>query len=100
MIWTVLAASLAVYSWKLLGYLVPRAMISERFKGFADRVTVLLLAALVGVQGFTSNGELVFDSRFLALILAGTLLALRVPYILVVLSAAVVAAASRALLGF
>lgn len=100
MIWTVIGASLAVYTWKLLGYLVPRAWISERFKAFADRVTVLLLAALVGIQGFTSSGELTLDSRVLSLIVAGILLALRVPYILVVLSAAIVAACSRAFLGF
>ena len=100
MIWTVIGASVAVFSWKLLGYLVPRAWISDKFKAFADRVTVVLLAALVGIQGFTSSGQLVLDSRVLALIAAGILLALRVPYILVVLSAAIVAAASRAFLGF
>jgi uncharacterized membrane protein len=100
MIWTVLAASVAVYSWKLIGYLVPERFVSGWFRNFAERVTVVLLVGLVGVQGFTSGQELVLDARFPALIVAAIMFALRVPYIIVVLAAAITAAAIRFFLGF
>jgi uncharacterized membrane protein len=97
MILTVILASLAVYSWKLLGYLVPERFITERFRGFADRVTVALLASLVAIQGFSTEGEIVIDARLGALAVAAVLLAIRAPYILVVLAGALVAAGLRAL---
>ena len=100
MIWTVLAASVAVYSWKLIGYLVPERLIGDWFRNFAERVTVVLLVGLVGVQAFTSGQELVIDARFPALIVAAIMFALRVPYIIVVLAAAITAAAIRYFLGF
>ena len=97
MILTVILASLAVYSWQLLGYLVPARFITERFRGFADRVTVALLAALVAIQGFSTEGEIVIDARLGALAVAAVLLAMRATYILVVLAGALVAAGLRAL---
>ena len=97
MILTVILASLAVYSWKLLGYLVPERFITERFRSFADRVTVALLAALVAIQGFSTEGQIVIDARLGALAVAAVLLAMRAPYILVVLAGALVAAGLRAL---
>lgn len=97
MITTVLLAATAVYSWKLLGYLVPERFITQGLRAFSDRVTVALLAALVGIQGFTANSELVLDARVAALGVAAGMLALRAPYILVVLVAALVAAGLRAL---
>uniref|UniRef100_UPI004048BA84 AzlD domain-containing protein n=1 Tax=Aquiluna sp. TaxID=2053504 RepID=UPI004048BA84 len=97
MILTVILASLAVYSWKLLGYLVPERFITERFREFSDRVTVALLAALVAIQGFSTEGEIVIDARLGALTVAAVLLAIRAPYILVVLAGALVAAGLRAL---
>ena len=100
MIWSVVLASIAVFSWKMLGYAVPRKFIGDGLKQFADRVTVVLLAALVGVQGFSSSGEIVIDARVLSLILAAILLSLRVPYIIVIIASAAVAALSRAVLGF
>jgi branched-subunit amino acid transport protein len=96
---TVLLASLAVYSWKLLGYLIPERYITGSIRRFAERVTVSLLAALVVIQGITAQGEIVFDARIPALIVAGILLWLRAPYIVVVISGAAVAAILR-LLGF
>lgn len=97
MILTVVLASLAVYSWKLLGYLIPARFITDRLRAFSDRVTTTLLAALVGIQGFAVGSELQLDARFPALVVAGVLLYLKVPYILVVASAAAVAAGLRAL---
>lgn len=99
MILTVLIASLAVYSWKLLGFLIPEKRITPAMRAFAERVTVSLLAALVVVQGFTSTGEIVFDARVPALIAAALLLWFRAPYIVVVIAGALVAALFR-MLGF
>jgi len=94
---TVVLASLAVYSWKVLGYLVPEKFISVRLREFSDRVTITLLAALVGIQGIAVGNELQLDARLPALAVAAVLLALKVPYIAVVAAAAGVAAALRAL---
>lgn len=97
MIITVLLASLAVYSWKLLGYLIPEKFVTPSIRAFAERVTVTLLAALVVIQGLTSEGEIVFDARVPALVVAAFLLWLRVPFIWVVISGAVVAGVLRLL---
>lgn len=95
MMLTVLLASAAVYSWKILGYLVPERFISAKLRSFSDRVTITLLAALVGIQGVAVGNELQLDARLPALAVAGLLLWLKVPYVLVVASAAVVAAGLR-----
>lgn len=97
MILTVIIASLAVYSWKILGYLVPERFITEKFRDFAERVTVSLLAAMVMIQGFTVTGEVVVDARLPALLVAALLLWWRAPYIVVVIAGAAVAAGLRAL---
>ena len=100
MIWAVLAASAAVYSWKLFGYLIPERFINGFFRAFADRVTVALLVALVVVQTFSVTGGIALDARFPALAVAALLFWLRVPYILVVVAAAATAALLRNYLGF
>lgn len=97
MITSVLIASLAVYSWKLLGYLIPERFITDKFRDFAERVTVALLAAMVMIQGFTIQGEVVIDARLPALLVAAVLLWLRAPYILVVIAGAAVAGILRLL---
>lgn len=99
MILTVVLASLAVYSWKLLGYLVPARLISDKMRLLSDRITIALLAALVAIQGFTSEQDLVIDARLPALLVAALLLFLKVPYIVVVAAGALTAAGLR-LLGF
>ena len=92
----VIAASIAVFSWKFLGYLVPeRYVANPRFKQLADAVTVGLLSALVGIQGFTSNSQFTIDSRLPALILAAVLLYFRMPFIVVIAGAAAFSAAIR-----
>jgi uncharacterized membrane protein len=92
---TVVLASLAVYSWKILGYLLPARFITPWIRDFSDRVTITLLAALVGLQGIAVGNQLELDARVPALVVAGVLLWLKVPYILVVLAGAVTAAALR-----
>ena len=95
----VIAASFAVFSWKLLGYLVPERYVSNpRFRQLADAITVGLLSALVGIQGFTSDSELTIDSRLPALILAAVLLYLRMPFIVVIAGAAAFSAVIRMLI--
>ena len=92
----VIAASLAVFSWKFLGYLVPEKYVSNpRFREIADAITVGLLSALIAIQGFTSDSQVTVDSRLPALILAAGLLYLRMPFIVVIASAAAFSALIR-----
>lgn len=95
--WTaVLIASLAVYSWKVLGYLLPHTILESKFltkvSGF---ITIALLCALVGIQTFTSKQQIVFDGRLAAVLGAAVLLRFRVPFIGVVVIAAAIAALYR-----
>ncbi len=94
---TVILASLAVFSWKILGYLIPQRWITEGIRQFSERVTVVLLSALVAVQTFVSANQVEFDARVPALGVAAILFALKVPYIVVVIAAAAVAGGLRAL---
>ena len=96
---TVIIASLAVFSWKLLGYLIPQKWITDGIRAFSERVTVVLLTALVAVQTLVTGNQVEFDARVPALGVAAILFALRVPYIVVVIAAAGTAAGLR-FLGF
>ncbi len=96
---TVILASIAVFSWKILGYVIPQRWITPGIRQFSERVTVVLMTALVAVQTFISGNQLEFDARVPALGVAAILFALRTPYILVVIAAAAVAGGLR-LLGF
>ena len=96
---TVIVASLMVFSWKLLGYLVPERYITPAVRRFSERVTVALLAALVGIQTLTQSGQISFDARVPAVLLAAALLWLRVPFFFVILLAALAAGLLR-VLGF
>jgi hypothetical protein len=94
---TAVLASIAVFSWKLLGYLVPARFISDKLRLLSDRVTITLLAALVGIQGIAIGNELQLDARVPALFVAALLLYFKTPYIVVVAVAAAVAAGLRSL---
>jgi len=94
---SVIFASIAVYSWKLLGYLIPARYITASRQQLAERITVSLLAALVVLQGFALQNSIVLDARAASLAVAAVLLALRGPYILVVLAGALTATGLRAL---
>jgi len=92
----VLIASALVYSWKLLGYLIPeRFVANEKVKELATLLTVSLLAALVGIQTFVSATGISLDARLPAVIVAGVLFYLRLPFVVVVVVAALVAALLR-----
>jgi hypothetical protein len=94
---TVVVASVLVFSWKLLGYLIPQRFITESVQRFSERVTVTLLAALVGIQTLSGSEGLVLDARVPAVLVAAGLLLLRLPFIVVIVAAALVAAGLRAL---
>jgi Branched-chain amino acid transport protein (AzlD) len=94
----ILAASAVVLAVKLVGHLVPEHWLADpRVARTASLVTVALLAALVGVQTLTSGYHVVLDARVPALAVAVIALALRAPFIVVVIAAAVTAAGLRAM---
>lgn len=94
----ILVASLAVYSWKIIGYLLPASVLNHPVVSrIANLLTVALLAALLGVQGVTSGSDIQFDARIPALLVAAGLLILRAPFVVMVASAAAVAALIRLL---
>jgi uncharacterized membrane protein len=96
--WAILAGAAVCYLTKLAGHRIPGHWLEQpRVARISGLVTVALLAALVGVQTFTSAGALVVDARVVALAVAAVALALRAPFVAVVVLAALVAAGLRAL---
>ncbi len=94
----VIAASLACLSLKLAGYLAPPSLLERPTPArIADLVTVALLSALIAVQTVAQGRGIVMDARIPAVAVAALLLWARVPFILVVVAAAAVAAVVRAL---
>jgi hypothetical protein len=92
----VLIASALVYSWKLLGHLVPERFVSNpNIRSLAALLTVAMLAGLVGIQTFVSTEGIVLDARAAALAVAALLFYFRVPFIVVVIAAAAVASLLR-----
>lgn len=94
----IILAAIGCLTLKLAGYLVPPSLLSKPAPArIADLLTVALLAALIAVQTLGAGETIVFDARIPAVLVAVALFALRVPFILVVIAAAGVAAAIRAL---
>ncbi|WAB81091.1 AzlD domain-containing protein [Microcella daejeonensis] len=94
----ILLASIAVLALKLLGYLVPPSVLEKPAAArTAQLTTVALLSALIVVQTASVGQALVVDARLPAIAVAAALLAVRAPFILVILAAALTAAALRAL---
>ena len=98
---TVIVGSVAVYSWKILGYVLP-AQISknETVVRVANNLTVALLAALFVVQTIAGSGQVVLDSRIPAVLVAGVLYWRKAPFLVAVLTAAIVAAVMRQVFGW
>jgi hypothetical protein len=95
---TVLVAALAAFGLKLAGHLVPEHWLATaRVQRTSGLVTVALLVALVVVQTFADGQQVVLDARVPALAVAAAALALRAPFLLVVVLAAATAAGLRAL---
>lgn len=92
----VLLASFGVFAVKLLGYLVPATLMARPTPTrIANLLTVAMLAALVAVQTLGVGQSIVLDARIPAVLVAAGLFALRVPYVIVVLIAGVVAVLLR-----
>jgi len=97
----ILVGSIAVYSWKILGYVLPKKVANNReVVVFAGKLTIALLAALTGVETFVSGQALVLDSRLAALGVAALLYWRKAPFIVAVAVAAAVAALLRHFLGW
>lgn len=93
----ILLASLAVYSWKFFGYLVPERVLERPVVArVASLLTVALLSALLATQTFTAGSEIVLDGRVVAVLVAAILLMLRAPFLVVVIAAAAVASLLQA----
>lgn len=93
--WILLASAVA-YATKAAGYLVPpRWLENEHMTRVAGTLTIGLLASLTAMNAFSAGQSLSFDARVGALIAAVIALALRVPFLGVVIIGAVVAAALR-----
>lgn len=84
----VLAAALGSYLLKLAGLSVPAAWVEQPWVArVVDFVPAALLAALVAVQAATSGRDIVVDGRLVGLAVAAVALALRAPFIVVLLLA-------------
>jgi branched-subunit amino acid transport protein len=85
---TVLVASVGCYVLKLAGLSVPAAWVEQPWVArVVDFVPAALLAALVAVQGLTSGHDIVVDGRLAGLAVAAIALALRAPFIVVLVLA-------------
>ncbi len=96
-LWTAVAlASVLCLALKALGYLIPGTWVEAPAPSrIVDLLTVALLGALVAVQTLGVGQQIVVDARVPALLVAAGLLMLRAPFLVVVASAAVVAALLR-----
>ncbi len=96
----VLVSSLGCALLKQLGYVVPaRWLRGSRAATFVDVLPVALLSALIAVSTFASGTRLGLDSRAAGLVVAVALVALRAPFLVVVVAACAVAAGVHALAG-
>ncbi|WP_461188892.1 AzlD domain-containing protein [Arthrobacter sp. Z4-13] len=94
-VWLLIACALA-YAWKLMGYFVPaRLLENPRMSRVAGTMTIGLLASLTVVNTVASGQALAADARLGALAAAAIALALRAPFLVVVVAGAGTAALLR-----
>jgi branched-subunit amino acid transport protein len=94
----VIAASVGCYLLKLAGLSVPASWVQQPWVArVVDFVPAALLAALVAVQGLTSGHDLVIDGRLAGLAVAAVALALRAPFIVVLVLAGAAGALAHVL---
>jgi uncharacterized membrane protein len=95
--WIIVASVVAFFT-KLLGYLVPRKLLTNpRVVRIAGTLTIGLLAALTAANTFASGQHLAADARIGALVAAAIALLLRAPFLVVVVVGAAAAAGLRLL---
>jgi uncharacterized membrane protein len=99
MIWAgVLVASVACYGLKLAGLSLPQSWLRDpRIQSTVPLIPVALLAALVAIQTFSTGQHLVLDVRAASLVVAIIAVALRAPFLVVVIAGAATAALLRLL---
>jgi len=99
MMWAgVLVACAACYALKLAGLSLPARLLEDvRVQRTVPLVPVALLAALVAVNTFSTGTHLVLDVRAAAIGVAAVAVLLRAPFLVVVVSAAAIAALLRLL---
>jgi len=96
----VIGASVGCYLLKLAGLSVPAAWVEQPWVArVVDFVPAALLAALVAVQAVASGNDLVLDGRLVGLAVAALALALRAPFIAVLVLAGAAGALVHALTG-
>lgn len=94
---TVLLASIVVLALKLAGYSLPAHWFEgPKLARVLELTTISLLAALTAVQTLGDNGALVLDARVPAVVVAMLMFWAKVPFIVVIVAAAVIAGALRA----
>ena len=97
---TVLAGSVGCYLFKLAGLSVPAAWVEQPWVArVVDFVPAALLAALVAVQALTDGNSLVVDGRLVGFLVAAVALALRAPFIVVLVLAGAAGAGVAVLTG-
>jgi uncharacterized membrane protein len=97
---TVVIGSVGCYLLKLAGLSVPAAWVEQPWVArVVDFVPAALLAALVAVQAVASGNDLVLDGRLVGLAVAAVALALRAPFIVVLVLAGAAGALVHALAG-
>jgi branched-subunit amino acid transport protein len=95
---TVAAVGAGTIALKAVGpVLLGGRALPPRIGDIVELLAPALLSALVVTQAVGGDRELVFDARLLGVAAAALALRLRAPFLLVVVLAAVVAAAARAL---
>ena len=94
-IWVaVIGTSLIAFGLKYLGHSVPEKYLkNERMLRINTLIPIVLCSALVGVQTVADKSKLVIDQRLAGVIVACLALALKAPYFVVVISAALTSAA-------
>ena len=96
----VVAASVGCYLLKLAGLSVPAAWVERPWvTRVVEFVPAALLAALVAVQVATSGPALVVDGRLAGLAVAALALALRAPFIVVLVLAGAAGALVHVVVG-
>lgn len=96
--WGIALAAAGCYALKLAGLSVPERVLAHPLTvRVSDLIPLGLLGALVAVQVLADGTRVVIDARLAALGVAAVLLWLRVPFLPMVVVAALTAAGLRAL---
>lgn len=94
----ILALGGGAYAFKALGLVVlDHTRLPPAFSTVSGLLPPALLAALIVVQTFSDGTDLTVDARAAGLVAGSVAVALRAPFVIVVLSAAGVTAGLRAL---